>query len=269
MVTKKVNYVANLNPLIEPKFLLIGPEVEKRFTPEDYAGVTTTLHSFNIDEEQEMEGMEKNQDVVVLDRLLHRKRDIQKYLAKVRQLLRDDGFALVNEITGNYEAAFFVERLQLEYNLPINGVRNGDWLATFQKDSTFPINGTRKYGLYYEHSDWRDIFEKAGFHVVSWSSEQLMTTLYLLRKIPSFTLDPMYLKVDNDNEFTWIEPLQKAIEDRLNEPPGKTIVMYNNEDRDCGILGMGICLKDEYKHNKTRYVVVKNTYNGQSNCVTI
>lgn len=230
-----MHWAANIHPLVEAKFLVIGPEVEKQFTPEEQVGANITLQNFNVDEEQEMEGIEKNQDIVVLDRILHRKGDIQKYLSKVKQLLRDDGYVMINEVTSNYEAAFLVEGLQTEF-------------------PTFPINGVRKFGLYYEHKDWCEIFEKAGYYVVSWSSEQLMTTLYTLKKIPSYTIDPMYVKIDNDNEFTWIEPLQKAIEDRLNEPPGKTIVMVSNETRDSGVMGLGICFKDEYKHNKTRYV---------------
>lgn len=219
---------------MEVKFILIGPDVEKKFTPEEQVGMNITFQSYSDeDEEQTIDGIEKNQDVIVLDRLLHKKADIQKYLTKIKHLLRDDGFVLVNEVTSNYEAAFVVEGLQSE--LP-----------------SFPINGVRKYGLYYEHRDWCEIFEKSGYHIISWSSEQLMTTLYLLRKIPSYKVDPMFLKVDNGNEFTWIETLQNAIEEKMNEPPGKNIVMYSNEIRDCGVMGMGICFKDEYKHNRTR-----------------
>lgn len=226
--------------MVEAKFLLIGPDIEKRFTTDEKTGLNVTFHSFDTDSEKEIQVIEKNQDIVVLDRLLHQKADVQKYLTSVKNFLRDDGFVLVNEVTGNYEAAFLIEGLQRE--LP-----------------SFPVNGVRKYGLFYEHSDWCEIFEKSGFYLVGWSTEQLMTTLYTLKKIPSYAVDSMYLKVDNDNdEFKWIDSLQQAIEDRLNEPPGKSIVMVSNETKESGAIGVGRYFKDEYKNNKTRRVDVKS-----------
>lgn len=235
-MTKKLHWAANIHPLLETEWLLIGPHVETQFDADERAAAHVQCHEFDIDAEEEMSEMDKEQDMIVLDRVLHRKVDIPKYLAKVKQLVRDDGFVMVNEVTGNFETAFAVEGLQQE--LP-----------------TSHLNGARKYGLYYEHADWCEIFEKAGYWVISWSSEQLMTTLYLLRKIPSYTLDPYYINVDDVKEFSWIEPLQKAIEARLNEPQEKTIVMYSNQVRDNGILGMGLCFREEYKQNRTRFVL--------------
>ena len=49
------------------------------------------------------------------------------------------------------------------------------------------------------------------------------------------------MDVDDIKEFTWIDPLQKVIEERLNEPDYKTIWMTNTDVRDNGLLGMALC----------------------------
>lgn len=237
-VTKTIQFLHYIHPLVEGEYLLIGPHVEE-LSPDERSSAKVQVHVYDVDSEEEVSEMDKGQDVVVLDRVLHRKVDIPKYLAKVKQFVREDGWLMVNEVTGNFETAFAIEALQQE--LPTN-----------------QLNGARKYGLYYEHSDWVDIFEKAGFHVSSYHSEQLMTTLYSLRKIPPYNFDPVFIKMDDVVEFSWIEPLQKAIESRLNASPEKTIYMYSNEVRDNGVLGMAVCFREEYqKSDRIRFDFLK------------
>jgi len=49
------------------------------------------------------------------------------------------------------------------------------------------------------------------------------TTTYVIRKTPQQPREPAFVDVDDIHEFTWIEPLQKVIEERMNEPDYKTI----------------------------------------------
>lgn len=56
-----------------------------------------------------------------------------------------------------------------------------------------------------------------------------MSTAYIIRKTPSTPRDPVFIDVDDIKEFTWIEPLQKVIEERLNEPDSKTIWLTNTK----------------------------------------
>ena len=47
--------------------------------------------------------------------------------------------------------------------------------------------------------------------------------------------------VDDVNEFSWIEPLQKIIEERLNEPDYKTIWLTSTKVRNNGTVGLSLC----------------------------
>ena len=53
----------------------------------------------------------KNFDVALLDRVLSKKIDIPRYLEKVKEFLRDDGFAIVIEPTKDFEIALTVNAL--------------------------------------------------------------------------------------------------------------------------------------------------------------
>lgn len=53
--------------------------------------------------------------------------------------------------------------------------------------------------------------------------------------------DPAIVDIDDVKEFTWIEPLQKVIEERLNEPDNKTVWLLSNKVRNNGALGAALC----------------------------
>lgn len=74
----------------------------------------------------------------------------------------------------------------------------------------------------------------------------MMTTMYAIRKIPSQAREPIVIDVDDIEEFTWIEPLQKAIEERLNEPDFKTIWLTSTTVRNNGLLGLALCFKQVF-----------------------
>jgi len=63
-----------------------------------------------------------DRDLMILDRVLHKKADVQAYLKTVCRLLRDDGFAIINEITASFDTAYTVLSLtaNTEDGDPIN-----------------------------------------------------------------------------------------------------------------------------------------------------
>lgn len=67
------------------------------------------------------------------------------------------------------------------------------------------------------------------------------TTTYVIRKIPKQKREPFMVDVDDVNEFSWIEPLQKIIEERLNEPDYKTIWLTSTKVRNNGTVGLSLC----------------------------
>ncbi len=69
----------------------------------------------------------------------------------------------------------------------------------------------------------------------------MSSTVFLIKKIPSVVRDPAIIDMDDVEQFTWIEPLQKVIEERLNEPDNKTIWLYSSRIRNNGALGTALC----------------------------
>lgn len=65
--------------------------------------------------------------------------------------------------------------------------------------------------------------------------------MYVIRKVPSVDREPAIVDVDDVKEFGWVEPLQKVIEERLNEPDYKTIWLSSTKVRNNGALGMALC----------------------------
>lgn len=54
------------------------------------------------------------------------------------------------------------------------------------------------------------------------------TTTYVIRKTPQQARDPVFVDIDDIEQFTWIESLQKVVEERLNEPDYKTIWLVSD-----------------------------------------
>lgn len=86
-------------------------------------------------------------------------------------------------------------------------------------------------------------FLEASEYKLQGDTPSMMTTTYAIRKIPSQPKEPVVVDVDDIKEFTWIAPLQKIIEERLNEPDYKTIWLTSTKVRNNGLLGLALCFK--------------------------
>ncbi|CAD5216831.1 unnamed protein product [Bursaphelenchus okinawaensis] len=175
----------------------------------------------------------KNLDYLLLDRILWRQKNPVEYLARCAELLRDDGFMIINEFTKDYELAYFVQGL-LGYNLP--------------------QDQNRAFGVYYTQSQLGTLFQDAGYRIcLRQSDPSLSTTTYVIRKTPDQPREPAIVDIDDIKEFNWIEPLQKVIEERLKEPDYKTIWLNSTKVRNNGTLGLALCFVEEnLKFNRFR-----------------
>lgn len=86
----------------------------------------------------------------------------------------------------------------------------------------------------------------------------MMTTMYAIRRIPSQAREPIVIDIDDIEEFTWIEPLQKAIEERLNEPDYKTIWLTSTTVRNNGLLGLALCFKQVFNIVQYKFHLCNN-----------
>lgn len=79
---------------------------------------------------------------------ISRKKDVVQYLARCKELLRDDGFIIVIETTSDYEIALAIQGLSAE---PLNISDSG-----------------RVYGAYFTHDQLLKLYEQCGFRLCNY-----------------------------------------------------------------------------------------------------
>uniref|UniRef100_A0A1I8BMW0 Fatty acid synthase n=1 Tax=Meloidogyne hapla TaxID=6305 RepID=A0A1I8BMW0_MELHA len=232
------------HPLLEIEWTCIGPNVDNLDE--------TTLQQLNaskfaIDLEAGEDGKElklpqecRQFDFLFLNRVLWRKSHPVHFLQRCSQLLRENGLIIINELTKDYEIALLCDGLQ--------GVDFGKVEGNSYQ---------RIYGVYFARDTLEKVFSEAGFRIcVRQTDPNVPTTTYVLRKIPQQPRDPVIVDIDDIQEFTWIEKLQKVIEERLNEPDYKTVWMTSTRVRNNGTLGLSLCFVEEnLKFNRFRNLV--------------
>ncbi|KAK6765329.1 hypothetical protein RB195_025310 [Necator americanus] len=227
---------ANLShPLLEVEYLCVGPNVDQ-LDDNSLEQIGARKVRLNIDETFTGHNDAKNMDYLVVDKVLNRKADPVAYLSACKHLLRDDGFIILIEVTSDYELACVIQGML------------GQEIAVAEN---------RKFGTYFTHEELLKLFTEAGYKLCIYQRDpSLMTTAYVIRKTPSVPRDPVFIDVDDVKEFTWIEPLQKVIEERLNEPDSKTIWLTNTKVRNNGVVGLALCFVEEnLKSNRFRSII--------------
>jgi len=233
VVPKQLRDMQRTHPLLEADWTLVSANANELAEESvlEQNSMSAVMYDISAEKPPAVPDKHKNHDFAVLDRVLHKQADIAEYLDRAKAFVRDDGFMLVNEVTGNFETAFTV--LALQGDVP-----------------TSNLNGARKYGVFYDHDSWMQIFKKAGFRVVGYQSDKVMTTLYMLRKAAATPHQPVFYDVDDVKEFSWLKPVQNAIEERLDAPPEDTIWLTSTKVPDNGTVGLGLCLRDELSRTR-------------------
>ncbi|VDP18356.1 unnamed protein product [Heligmosomoides polygyrus] len=227
---------ANLShPLLEVECLCVGPNVDQ-LDDNSLEQIGARKLRLNIDESFTGHNDAKNMDYLVIDKVLSRKVDPVAYLNACKHFLRDDGFAMVIEVTQDYELAAVIQGLF---------------------GSELSVTTGRRFGTYFTHEEMLKLFQDTGFKLCNYQRDPaMMTSSYVIRKTPSIPREPVFVDVDDVKEFTWIEPLQKVIEERLNEPDYKTIWLLNTKVRNNGVIGLALCFVEEnLKANRFRSIV--------------
>ncbi|KAJ1364192.1 hypothetical protein KIN20_024223 [Parelaphostrongylus tenuis] len=227
---------ANIShPLLEVECLCVGPNID-HVDENSLEQIGARKLRINIDANFTGHNEAKNMDYILLDKVLCRKSDPIAYLNACKHLLRDDGFAIVVEVTSDYELAAVIQGL-------------------FGQELF--VAADRQMGTYFTHEQLMHVFKESGFKLCNYQRDPaLMTTAYAIRKTETIPRDPVFIDVDDVKEFTWIEPLQKVIEERLNEPDSKTIWLTNTKVRNNGVVGLALCFVEEnLKSNRFRSLI--------------
>lgn len=238
-LAQHIRALVQTHPLVEDDWTLIGPNVDQ-FDEETIEANHVKVVKFNLMGKEITPDKPRNFDATFLDCTLSRSPDIKKYLGRVKDFLRGDGFVIVNEVTNLYELAYTLDSLKTTEEL--------DVLPAFEGMSE------RKFGRYYSHAEWLEIFKACGFTVAIHQSDSLLHTIYLLHKIPQTPKQPVFIDIDDNTNFTWIKPIQDALEERMNATQDFTIWTVSNKLKDNGAVGFALCLREESTKNRIRYL---------------
>lgn len=134
------------HPLLEIDYTCVGPSInELDENTLGQFGCKAVQLDFDAPEQELKLGNElKNFDYCLIDRVLSKKTDPVAYLKKVGQMLRDDGLAIVNEYTKDYEISLFLDALR------------GGELAN---------DRDRVYGVYFTRDTLEKVYEEAGYRI--------------------------------------------------------------------------------------------------------
>lgn len=172
--------------------------------------------------------------LVIAHNFLHRQSNVAICLRNISQVLDDDGFLLVHEITHNVHLHLAVMGLLSE--LPVGAE-------------------TRSIACYCNEEKWREIFEKEHYQVVSQKSDGLLSTLFLLRKVTQIDVKSQtVLNLENDITKS-VDDLKKKLQDVTEKPKGQNLWLLA-KDCSSGVVGLVNCLRKESGGEKIRYIIL-------------
>ena len=132
----------------------------------------------------------ENFALVVADNVLHLQKNIRSTLKCILNSLRDGCFFLVHEVTSNFHIAALLDG--------VSGKRLKDFCDLNERTST----------IYCDTAKWKTIFKEEGLEVICEVSDNLLSSLFLLRKQTVETLEKQTFLDLTGVTFDWVDLLK-------------------------------------------------------------
>ncbi|XP_033100036.1 fatty acid synthase-like [Anneissia japonica] len=172
--------------------------------------------------------------LVVVDGLARTAPDIPTALANIREIIHDDGFLLLHEVTVNFHAGFSFDGF-------IDGLIPKDKIP-------------RELGIYLNGAQWMTVIKEAGFEVVSRKSDGMLCTMYLCRKITHSTPKTLQMVKIADSNFEWVEELKRKISEGEENNSTERVWLVAEQVSNAGVVGMVNCLRQEPGGQRVRCI---------------
>ncbi|RUS69002.1 hypothetical protein EGW08_023234 [Elysia chlorotica] len=188
---------------------------------------------------QESSLQDQSVDLLILNHVLHKQENLDTCLDTYSKLLKEGGFLLVKEVTGNFALCLAVEALS--------------------ETEEFPrTRGDRIFGRYLQGSAWSKLFSLHGFDIIYERTDGVFATLYLLRKrvLQSSIANPMIFKM-NELHYPWLENLSAKMRKMEASPKDAKLWLLAKKETS-GILGFLKCLRGEPGGDKVRAIFISN-----------
>ncbi|XP_060080138.1 fatty acid synthase-like [Ylistrum balloti] len=171
----------------------------------------------------------KNTHLVIARNFLHKHTNIPETIKNMSNLLKENGFLMIQETTLNFLPAFAMEYL---------GQHHSEVL------SKSPL---RKCVYYLDENQWETLFREEGFEVVFKRTDNFQSTLFLLRKCAVNFEETKSQEILNleGTSCDWVEKLKTKVSEYQEQPKGNNLWLTVNDTRCSGILGLVNCLRQE------------------------
>lgn len=179
--------------------------------------------------------------LLVLKNVLHKQADIDSSFQTVSGMVLPEGFILVEEVTKNFPLYLALEALSEKLT--------GD-------DSSKDSSVCRVCGCYLTEGSWVEIFSRNGYEVVYRRSDNLLSTVFLLRKKAEIKTAPILFPID-DLECNWLDNLKAQMKE-LDKAPEDARLWLVAEQATSGIVGFFNCLRLEAGGEKVRSIFISN-----------
>ena len=152
--------------------------------------------------------------------------DIIRTLQNVALTVKEKGFLIVKETTKKSAYALALQVLS-------EGQLSPD------------ADESRQFGLFFPDEKWAELFQKAGWQLISSKSDGLVNSLFLARKIPASAVGPHEFFNIDDAAFGWVESLKLKLQEYQGRPANDTLWLRSTLHKDSGVVGMVNCLRQE------------------------
>ena len=178
-------------------------------------------------------------DLLILNHVLHKQENIDACLEKYSKLLKEGGFLLVKEVTGNFPLCLVMEALS----------ENAEYPRT---------RADRIFGRYLDGSGWSKLFSLHGFDVIYERTDGVFATLFLLRKrmVQTRTTNPMIFSM-NELHFLWLEDLIAKMRKMETSPKDSRLWLLARKGMS-GVTGFLKCVRGEAGGDNLRGILISN-----------
>ena len=160
--------------------------------------------------------------LVIVSNAIRKYKDIRKALQSLSEIVEDGGFLLIQEVTTNFHISSVFD----------------DLLDSAVQYEDLP---SRTSSIYCNASTWRRILSEEDFDVVSEVSDNLLSTIFLVRKRRTNPMDSQEIIDITNHDCEWLEHLKLEMH---NKPKGANLWLRADSGAH-GILGLVKCLRLE------------------------
>ena len=168
----------------------------------------------------------KNANLVIANSTIRKQINVNDALSDIKEMLSEDGFVLLHEVTKNFHIA-----------APLDGLYS-------RSVPDFVDLKNRTCGSYCDAETWIKIFQEEGFELIYKVSDNLLSTLFLFRKRVTNAVEKQTVIDITCNRCDWVEEVKNKIASISTKGKGEHLWL-RSDNKLSGIIGLMNCLRQE------------------------